>query len=282
MALNACSSRFGSRVSYISMGSRAGVFSVVGVPRCKSTLLRVGSSARMTSGGSGISIRTVACCVIRVVPDTPSSSPSCTKSASLGSSIRRASASSGEKVPVRLLWHVRHVRPLPPNFSTSNSLRPSLSRALAHASDTAGLQLRSIWWPGLLLVSLPIAPGFGQAMANRKANTTAAAPRFTSMASSLPWTFPGADTRSAIHDLQVTRPDIDTMTDNVTDGSGAQLEFRHQNGSARGAPGFLEGDCALPQPECSDALSLGEGGVSPGAPPSASGARLGVRVHGRA
>src|SRR4029453_3145130 len=66
----------------------------------------------------------------------------------------------------------RAVRPLPPNFSTSKSLRPSLSRALAHASDTAGWQLRSIWWPARLLVSFPIAPGFGQAMANRKANTT--------------------------------------------------------------------------------------------------------------
>src|SRR4029450_5098167 len=134
----------------------------------------------------------------------------------------------------------------------------------------------------LLLVSFPIAPGFGQAMANTKANTTAATPRFTSMASSLPWTFPGAETRSATLDPQVTTPDINPMTDNVTDGSGARLEFRNQNGSAWGAPGFLEGDCPLPQPECSDALSLGEGGGSPGAPPSASGARLGVRVHGRA
>jgi hypothetical protein len=85
--------------------------------------------------------------------------------------------------------------PLPPNLATSKSLRPPLSRALAHASDKVGLQSRlSIWSAGLVPVCRPIAPGFGQAMATRRANPTAAAPRFTFMASSLRWTFPGAET----------------------------------------------------------------------------------------
>src|SRR4029453_894917 len=122
---------------------------------------------------------------------------------------------------VRLLWQVRPARRLPPNFSTSKSLRPSLSRALAHASDKVGLQSRlSIWSAGLAPVCRPIAPGFGHAMANRRANPTAAAPRFTFMASSLRWTFPGAETRSGIHNPQVTRQDVSAMTDNVTHGSG--------------------------------------------------------------
>ena len=94
------------------------------------------------------------------------------------------------------------------------------------------------------------------------------------------------------------------MSDNVTSGPapcprpdpGPTIALlRASNGSATfwlnvgnrsvasgGPAGFLEGDCGLPQPQCSDALSLGEGRGPTRSPASTQGTRLGVRVQKRA
>src|SRR6476619_3413719 len=114
----------------------------------------------------------------------------------------------------------------------------------------------------------------------------------------------GGETRSEVHGLQVTRTDNRSMTDNVTSGpaslpapdSGPTIALlRASNGSttfwlnvgnpsaaSRGPAGLLEGDCGLPQPQCSDALSLGEGRGLTRSPASTQGTRLGVRVQKRA
>ena len=61
-----------------------GVLIVVGVPRRNTTLVAAGSLRSLTRDVSGISTRTVACSVMRVVPCTPSSRPSWTNSGSVG------------------------------------------------------------------------------------------------------------------------------------------------------------------------------------------------------
>ena len=94
-------------------GCSDGVLRVVGVPRRKVTLVAVGSFASLTREVRGISMRTVACSVIRDVPWTPSSRPSPTNSGSAGFAASRRCASSGENVPFLTLWHVTQVRPLP-------------------------------------------------------------------------------------------------------------------------------------------------------------------------
>ena len=63
-------------MSYINAGSRAGVFTVLGTPRAKTTEVAEGSSSRTTPSGSSRSIRIVAWAAIRVAPLEKSSRPS--------------------------------------------------------------------------------------------------------------------------------------------------------------------------------------------------------------
>src|SRR6187401_551279 len=60
------------------------------------------------------------------------------------------------------------------------------------------------------------------------------------------------------------------------------LNVGNGNLASGGPAGFLEGDRGLPQPQCSDALSLGEGRGLTRSPATTQGTRLGVRVQERA
>jgi len=118
IAPRACSIRSGARPSYISTGSSAGVFIVDGIPRRSVTWVAAGSAARCTPSGSGTFTKMVPSVRIRVVPlPSPSSVPSARNRGPSGSSSNRSAIWSSVSVPFERLWHVRHVRPLPPKVS---------------------------------------------------------------------------------------------------------------------------------------------------------------------
>ena len=183
--------------------SSAGEFSVVAMARRTVTVRASGSSSSETFAASGMVTRTVASARMREEPlPNPSSLPSWRKSGSPGFCSNRFWASAGETVPVSALWHVWHVRPLPPNVSLSKSRLPSRIRpggapdwlaevitAVTHASAAPrrraflikpsflakGLVWRSDTQPprmtarpaGLLLSCGVYARGFGKAISNR-------------------------------------------------------------------------------------------------------------------
>ena len=62
IAPDAWSCRSALRMPYINAGSSAGVFTVLGTPRARTTDVAAGSSRRTTPSGSSRSIRIVACC----------------------------------------------------------------------------------------------------------------------------------------------------------------------------------------------------------------------------
>ena len=86
-----------SRPSYMKTGCSDGVLRGRRRTAKKVTLVAAGSFASLTREGSGISMRTVACSVIRDVPKTPSSRPSPTNRGSLGFCASRFCASFGRE-----------------------------------------------------------------------------------------------------------------------------------------------------------------------------------------
>src|SRR6185503_10756394 len=113
MALRACCWRFGSRPSYISTGSSAGVFIVVGIPRARITLRALEPTMR-TLAGSDLLMRMVACVLRRLNVLPPmTSAPSCLKSLFDGLRLNRYWIWAGLRVPDWPLsdgWQVAQVR----------------------------------------------------------------------------------------------------------------------------------------------------------------------------
>src|SRR4051812_32327075 len=98
------------------------------MPRLTVTRVAFRLPPSLTFGERGTRTRIVALARILVVPlPIPSSLPSPKKRGSFGCVLYRCCASSGETVPVFLLWHVRQVRPLPPNVSDSKRCLPWLT-----------------------------------------------------------------------------------------------------------------------------------------------------------
>ena len=163
---------------------------------------------------------------------------------------------------------------------------------------------------GSMPASCPTAPSCRPATTSRDAHPTTTAARCLRFIWGAPFVRPSrrcpgdGETRSEVHPLQVTRTAVRPMSDNVTSGPASLPATRPgsynalpraSNGSATlwlnvgnrtfasGRPaGFLEGDCGLPQPQCSDASSLGKGRGPTRSPSSAQGTRVGVRVQERA